>query len=108
MNKTKVIDEIFNELESRLDDKDHIMLIYVNEDAQMLSSTLYTRNPAILISSICDLFDSSDGSRGQNMQDVFMSAILSYAKLNPVFATNLIKNFNKAMYGIEEDYDVAN
>ncbi len=102
MSREDKIDGLIKEIEKELTDSDSFMVVFLDGITNEVSTGLLSRDPSILISSICEIFDLQQGdNNGMNYIDLFSSVIITYAKKHPKFATSFIKTFNKVMYGTD-------
>ncbi len=101
MEKQKEIDALVSKIEQLIDQDDSLFIIYVNSEIMQMSSSLLSNDPKVMVSAICENFDSNNNELGRDLADLFMSVILTYAKAHPQFATKFIQLFNKVMYGLE-------
>ncbi len=101
MKRADKIDKLINELENELTSLDSLLIVFVDGTENIASTGLTSMNVGMLITAICESFDDTDKKRAQNMSDLFVSVIVTYAKAHPEFATKFIQTFNKIMYGTD-------
>lgn len=102
MTRSDELDKMLHGIQNLATDMDTFFVFFVNDLENVNTIYLDANNKDKLIANICGAIEEGTPI-ANDIMDLFVSVIISYAKANPTFATKFIQIFNKIMYGVDLD-----
>lgn len=99
--RSEKIDSILLELENLLVEDDDLIVFMKDSISKDCLGMLISNNKGDFVRSFCECMESGD-QIGNDLMDLFVSTIISFAKAHPRFAVVFIQCFNRIVYGLDE------
>lgn len=100
-SKIDKLDDLLEKIHDTVTEKDSVLVFIHDSEAGEAIGMLKSNNKNELLEAICRCMESGD-SMGDNLMDMISSAVISFSRLHPEYATAFIQTFNRIVYGLDE------